>query len=334
MNWCEIFRTGKHTDSAGNTHEWTEEELNTILSNFESKNPDVPITCGHVKTNSPAYGWVDKLKFEAGKLYAAFKQVQPEFEEAVKRGLFKTRSISLSPELVLRHVAFLGAQPPAIKGMEQFCFSCNETDTVIEFNEFEKYKPEDKGDSDNNLSANDKPFGEEVLNSPLNFNEEKGRKMTDKEKQDAEFAEMKEAAALKDAKIAELERVIAESKKAAQKKEFEEFCESAVTEGHILPSQKQNVLDLLFANAESSINFDDGSSKSSNEVLKEFIKSIKQIEFSQIGNDENVQEPETINYSDPQAVKKTILEIQKEYENLGVEINAAQALAKSKEKKN
>ena len=331
MNWCEIFKIGCHTDSQGNTHEWTEEELNTILSNFESKNPDVPITCGHVKTNSPAYGWVDKLKIEAGKLYAAFKQVQPEFEEAVKKGLFKTRSISLTPDLILRHVAFLGAQPPAIKGMEQFCFNSDENLTVIEFSE---NNPEDMGNGDNNSAVNAEPLGEGVLNSPPHFNEErKGIKMQDKEKQDAEFAELKNAAALKDAKIAELEQVIAENKKAAQKKEFEEFCESAVTEGRILPAQKDTVLDILFANSDTSINFDDGTSKSSNEVFMDFVKSIKQIDFSEIAQEKNVKEPETIDYSDAQAVKKTILEIQKEYEDLGVEINAAQALAKSKQKK-
>ncbi|MGN0015236.1 MAG: hypothetical protein ACI37T_07460, partial [Candidatus Gastranaerophilaceae bacterium] len=99
--WCEIFKTGVHTDSKGNAKYWTIDDLKKIESNFNEKNNDVPICCGHPKTNSPAYGWVDKLKIAGESLYAAYKNVQPEFKEAVQKGLFKTRSISLTPDLVL-----------------------------------------------------------------------------------------------------------------------------------------------------------------------------------------------------------------------------------------
>ena len=54
MKWCEIFRTGNHTDSNGNEKVWTIEDLKTIEQNFNEKNNEVPICCGHPKTNSPA----------------------------------------------------------------------------------------------------------------------------------------------------------------------------------------------------------------------------------------------------------------------------------------
>ena len=111
MKWCEIFTTGRHKDSKGNVRNWTKSDLEEIKSNFYTKNPDAPICCGHPQSNSPAYGWVDDLKIEddinkISHLYASYKNVQPEFKEAYNRGLFKTRSISLTPDLVLRHVAF------------------------------------------------------------------------------------------------------------------------------------------------------------------------------------------------------------------------------------
>ena len=286
MKWCEIFRTGKHTDSMGKTKEWTKSDLETICSNFETKNPDVPICVGHPKTNSPAYGWIDKLRIEGEKLYASFKDVQPEFQEAVKKGLYKTRSISLTKDLIPRHIAFLGGQAPAIKGMEQFCFQTDineENDIIIDFNE--------------------------------------GEEMTE---------ELKEQLAAKDAELEATKKELQEVRQEALKKEFEDFCDAAISEGNILPAQRDNVLNLLFANTDTSINFDDGSSKSSNEVFKEFVKSLHQMDFQEVGNENNLTEEKEIDFSDAEDVQVHIKAIQKEYEDKGMELNPAQALQKLK----
>lgn len=53
-------------------------------------------------------------------------RVQPAFEEMVKQGLFAKRLIGLYQRdkgLALRHVGFLGAQPPEIKGLADVQFS-------------------------------------------------------------------------------------------------------------------------------------------------------------------------------------------------------------------
>lgn len=63
------------------------------------------------------------LKAEGGKLLAKLKDLAPEFKDWVKRGLYKKVSIALYPDLGLRHVGFLGATPPAIKGLKQASFS-------------------------------------------------------------------------------------------------------------------------------------------------------------------------------------------------------------------
>ena len=55
-------------------------------------------------------------------LYCTFKDVQECFKTSLEQGLFKNRSISLDKDLNIRHIAFLGAQAPAIKGLEEFCF--------------------------------------------------------------------------------------------------------------------------------------------------------------------------------------------------------------------
>lgn len=120
--WFEVFRTGEHTDSAGKTRVWSEADLDKIAGSYNPAVNEAPIVIGHPATNAPAYGWIAKLKRVGDKLLALPKNVVPEFADAVKRGLFKKRSISLYPDGTLRHIGFLGAAIPAVKGLRDIAF--------------------------------------------------------------------------------------------------------------------------------------------------------------------------------------------------------------------
>lgn len=122
MDWLEIFKVGTHTDSGGGTREWTDNDLQEIASLYNPAVHEAPVVIGHPETDSPAYGWVESLKAEGGKLLAKLKDVAPEFVDWVKRGLYKKVSIALYPDLGLRHIGFLGAIPPAIKGLANVRF--------------------------------------------------------------------------------------------------------------------------------------------------------------------------------------------------------------------
>ncbi len=54
MNWFAIFKTGKHTSNSGETKEYNAEDLDKMISKFESGK--VPLVIGHPKTNDPAWG--------------------------------------------------------------------------------------------------------------------------------------------------------------------------------------------------------------------------------------------------------------------------------------
>ena len=266
MKWCEIFKTGVHKDSNGNERVWTLDDLKTIKENFENKNPDVPICCGHPKTNSPAYGWVENLKIAGNSLYAAYKDVQNEFKEAANKGLFKTRSISLTPDLILRHVAFLGGQAPAIKGLEQFCFNDEtENEIVIDF----KYEFAEKSEPETEQTNQKKG---------VNMTEEelKTGKAGSKSEQNIENEDkIKDELAKKDEKIKALETKIAENEKEKQQKEFSDFCENAIKEGHLLPSQKQSVINILEAcNAYSPFEFSDENGEKTKKTAAEMLTAV------------------------------------------------------------
>ena len=347
MKWCEIFTSGRHKDSKGNIRDWTKSDLEEIKSNFYTKNPDAPICCGHPKSNSPAYGWVDDLKIEddinkISHLYASYKDVQPEFKEAYNRGLFKTRSISLTPDLVLRHVAFLGAQTPAIKGLEQFCFADCTEEILIEFEESSKSLSFDDKENAGTLTntgtsneANSKENNgqssiEDGLGAaqpqPHQINEEntnmKGQEMSEEE--------LRKEIAAKDDTIAALQKQIDDAKKLADTKNFEDFCDKAIQDGNILPAQKNDVLNILFACNDSSINFDDGSEKPATEVFQNFVKSLKQIDFEEIATPQKNDKSQEINFEDAFEVQEAIKKVQKEYADKGINLSTVEAYNKLK----
>jgi len=133
-DWFEIFRTGTWTDAAGNTKTWSEQDLDTIAANYNPAEEEAPLVIGHPDTDSPAWGWVEGLKQAGGVLYAKGKQVVGEFEDMVKQGLFKRRSVRLTPDGTrLLHVGFLGAAAPAVKGLKNIAFDDRENGITIDY---------------------------------------------------------------------------------------------------------------------------------------------------------------------------------------------------------
>lgn len=147
MNPIEIFRAGTHTDSHGATLSFSEGDLASMAKAYDPALSEAPIVVGHPKADAPAYGWIKSLSAEGGRLFAAPDQVDPSFAEMVRAGRFKKLSASLySPASpanpkpgawYLRHVGFLGAQPPAIKGLAPVNFAAGEEEGTItvEFSE-------------------------------------------------------------------------------------------------------------------------------------------------------------------------------------------------------
>ncbi len=140
-NWIEIFRAGDYGDKG----QWSESDIDKVVANFAAGAWKPPAVLGHPKTDGPAMGWVESLARQGKTLVAKFSQVQPELEAQVKNGRFPNRSAAFYTDPqgkgpVLRHVGFLGAMPPEVKGLTPIKFS-SEQFTSIDFQE-EKQMPE------------------------------------------------------------------------------------------------------------------------------------------------------------------------------------------------
>lgn len=145
MQPIEIFRIGTHTAMSGQTLEFSRDLLSDAVSAYQADLHEAPIVIGHPKDNHPAFGWIDHLELtDDGIVLAHPKQVDSDFAELVKEGRYKKRSASwYSPDspanptpgkLYLRHVGFLGAMPPALKGLGDVQFNEAE-EGVLEFAE-------------------------------------------------------------------------------------------------------------------------------------------------------------------------------------------------------
>jgi hypothetical protein len=136
-----ILPVGRHVATDGRALEFTEDTLREIAESYDPARSEAPLVIGHPKTNDPAYGWAKSLEVRGGMLYAEPHQVVPEFAEAANRKLYKKRSASVylpdSPgnplpgKHYLRHIGFLGAMPPAIKGIPDAALEFAETDGAL-----------------------------------------------------------------------------------------------------------------------------------------------------------------------------------------------------------
>ena len=128
-----IFSPGTQTSAQGVTREFTKKDLKEIANGYNPSIHEAPIRVGHEDSDKvPSWGWVKDVKMKGDNLYAEV-EFSPLMEDYVKNGLYKKVSASFySPESKinpdegrwsLRHVAMLGAQPPAVKGLKGFAYS-------------------------------------------------------------------------------------------------------------------------------------------------------------------------------------------------------------------
>lgn len=146
MKKLEMFMKGRHIAASGQALEFTEDHLQASVKAYDPKLHEAPIVIGHPQDDAPAYGWIKSIEYgEDGKLYGNADQVEVEFEEMVKSGRFKKRSASfyhpnsaknpVPGVYYLRHLGFLGAQPPAVKGLADPEFKEGKVPDSVEFND-------------------------------------------------------------------------------------------------------------------------------------------------------------------------------------------------------
>ncbi|MBF0212289.1 MAG: hypothetical protein HQM00_01855 [Magnetococcales bacterium] len=283
-----IFRAGTHTDMSGTTRTFSADDLQAVAAGYDPSVHEAPLVIGHPATDAPAWGWVERLSVAGGDLYAHPKQVDPQFAGMVNEGKFKHVSVSLYPQnapsnpkpgaFYLRHVGFLGATPPAVRGLGEAKFRESGEEAITM--EFQQQTQEPKN----------------VTMTP-----------EDLAKRAAELA-------AREAQFAEQQAAFQKERQAARAKELSEFAEGLVQEGRVLPVQKGRVIAILGAlDGREVMSFAEGESSLQEppvKIFQGFLKGLPvRVDFSERAKPEG--EPPLISFAappgyqvDPEGLKK------------------------------
>lgn len=305
MKPFQIFKPGRHTASSGATLDFSEDALRAAVEAYDPALHEAPIVVGHPRDNGPAYGWIKKLDYSDGAISAEADQIDADFAEMLASGRFKKRSASWylpdSPNnpkpgtLYLRHVGFLGAQPPAVKGLKEIQFSDAE-EGVVEFNDsamltgilalmmrrmrdffIEEYGA-DKAQSiipdflvsDIESEARKPAEPEQPSQAAMPaFSEEDPMKIEELQKQVADLTAERDALkatqvpadfAEREASLAAREEAIAESEAKAERLAIESRIDTAIKDGRLLPAQRKQSIDFAMglASKEAIVEFGEG----------------------------------------------------------------------------
>jgi len=333
---------GTLTDSEGKQHTFSESDIRAIIEGYDPALHEAPLTIGHPKSDAPAWGWVSALRFSEGAspapMYETHK-VEPAFAEMVNAGRFPKRSISLYPpkhphnpkpeQWYLRHIGYLGAQPPALKGFPNASFNATE-EGVVSFmdwsqrdiaslfrglrdwiigkfgkDEADKVIPSYMVDSiqedavkDPAASSSYSEETDQVTKEELEARERALKAEQDKlNRERTEFSE-------REKKFGERETAQA---RAARQRECAEFVDAQVKAGRVLPAQRAGLVAFMSAlAAEIVVEFGEGDKavkKPGAEWLRDYLKAQpKVVDFEERGH----RGVTSIDASNPEAAGKEI----------------------------
>lgn len=253
----EIFKAGTHIDSAGRQHTFTAADLQQMAGSYNAALREAPLTVGHPKDNLPAYGWVKKVFINAaGNLAVDPDQVDPAFAAMVKAGRFKKRSASFYPpdsqynptpgKWYLRHVAFLGAQPPAVPGLKDLEYAAGDAAAALVFDDVQFSQPAD-------VRTPAAPASPAQPKERLMSDADKAEldKLRAENKANADALAKAQAAtkAAQDAAAAAQKQAASFAEKAASDRRagFASFAEAQIKAGKLLPKDKNTAVAALEA---------------------------------------------------------------------------------------
>lgn len=151
-----LFRTGTFTSVEGVEVSFGASDLASIAASYDAAANPAPFVIGHPKLNDPAYGWVDHLEVEGEELlaYPDPDRTEPSFAEAVKAGRYAKVSAQFYPpnnphnptpgQYYLKHVGFLGAHAPGVKGLGIVSFADGDAGDLVTLEQEKAMPPTDE----------------------------------------------------------------------------------------------------------------------------------------------------------------------------------------------
>lgn len=316
-----IFRAGQHVARDGQSYTFSEADLQAIVEGYDPKLAEAPLVVGHPSVDAPAYGWAKSLRAEGGVLYAEPHQVEPQFAQLVNDGRLKKISASIYlPDTpgnptpgkpYLRHIGFLGAQAPAVKGLPSAQFG--DDGSAPEFampmgalgsmlrDLFQRLR--DTFVAKEGVEAADQVIPQWAINNLADLATDDGyptpafseattttteTEMEKNESSAAEFAEREKQIGQRNTELDEREKRLAERETQARRQDAADFAQALVKDGKLLPRHKAPIVELLMTlPADASLEFSEAEGqapvkKAAGATLREFLSGLpRQVDFSE-----------------------------------------------------
>lgn len=364
----EIFKPGRHTAASGAALAITPAQLAYAARVYDPALHRAPLVIGHPKTDDLAYGHVARLDYSdsSKRLIADAAEVEPEFADMVADGRLLAVSASFyqptSPNnpvpgsYYLRHVGFLGAEAPAVKGLKRPAVQFSEAEEgVVEFadwtdsenaglwrqlrewvigkfglDEADKAVPGYRVNSLAHAAA--QPETETSAARSISYSEgDTVSNTTDAAALAAQAAELAAREAALDARDADLAKRQKDAQQAARLVEFREFTGKLVTEGRLLPIQQERLVAVMSALPEAQVlDFAEGDttvSKPAIEALQDFLKSLpKVVDFSERAKEDGAK-TDPVDFNDSRSIARAAQEFIDSEAAAGRTVEVDQAVA-------
>lgn len=288
----DIFRPGSFVDMDGNERTFTDQDLVNMAEAYDPQLSEAPLVVGHPDGAAPAYGWTKSLSVgEGSHLFADSHQVDADFAEMVGSGRFKKKSASFhlpdSPAnpvpgvFYLRHIGFLGAQPPAVKGLR-------DAELVTA----------DHASSDAFITIDFSEPEPDMLTK-----EELAKREKEIEQREASFSEKESGHSKKEAELKAREQQLADKEASGHLKDISSFAEELTDSGRLLPRDKDGLIAFMASiHPEATIEFAEGDATrkpATGEWLRTFLKELPvQVDYTERSAKENADKT-TVSFASP-----------------------------------
>jgi hypothetical protein len=224
-----IFKPGSFTSVDGSRHSFSRDDLVQAAAAYDPEGDPAPLVIGHPAIDHPAYGWATGLRLDGDELIADVDQVEPGFAETVNAGRYRKVSASFYPPThhgnpkpgnwYLKHIGFLGAAAPALKGLGTVSLAEGDSAGLVSFalHETPEHEP----------------------------SQEKSTVTTKTEDKTADFAERQRELDEREAAIKAREDATIKAARDARHTEHVSFAEGMVSKGTLAPAGKGLLVGVL-----------------------------------------------------------------------------------------
>lgn len=351
-----IFRVGSHTAMQGQTISFGEADLAASAAAYDPAKHEAPIVVGHPAADAPAFGWIKSLAAAAGDLTAMPRQVDPAFAEAVVAGRYKKVSASFySPDsphnpvpgvYYLRHVGFLGAQPPAVKGLTPVQFADDGDCVSFEFSEpdvaniLRRMAGLFRGlrdylvDKEGLEKADDiiPPWAMDWLQEDAAVAESKTadvpafQESNMKDKENTNISA--QSGTTEDPRVAELQRQLASFAEESRRTKAQAVIDRAMADGRLTPGMAVGLVDFMASlDTDTSVSFGEGDgaiTATPNAFMVAFLSRLpQQVSFGEVSKADH----DTIDGLSPQDVAQKAVCYQESMRGKGITVTTTDAVA-------